>query len=272
MKIVRSIAEQRELPPAGTGFVPTMGAFHEGHLTLMREARKRHERVVVSLFVNPLQFGPNEDLSRYPRQEEADFAMAEREGVDVMFCPDPGEVYPRASTFVRVPEVTDKWEGASRPGHFDGVATIVTKLFNIVRPEAAYFGWKDLQQCLVIRRMVEDLNQPLILRFLDTVREQDGLALSSRNAYLSPEDRAKAPHLYGTLQAIREEIGERRNFDEAIARGRSALERIGFSVDYLEVVRMSDLAPLRGPGEAAIIVAARLGATRLIDNMRFAIS
>lgn len=252
------------------GFVPTMGAFHEGHLSLMRAARERHERAAVSLFVNPLQFSRGEDLDRYPRNEERDFSLAEGAGVDYLFAPSRGEIYPRESTTIRVPEITEIWEGKSRPGHFDGVATVVAKLFNIVHPQIAYFGWKDLQQCLVIRRMTEDLNIPVELEFMETVREPDGLALSSRNAYLSPEERQKAPRLQGTLAWIADELDKKtREPQELLAMAREDLTRNGFDVDYLELVSLADLQPTNSSRNAALIVASRLGTTRLIDNLRF---
>lgn len=250
------------------GFVPTMGALHEGHLALMREARQRHDRVAISIFVNPLQFGAGEDLSRYPRNEERDFGLAEGVGADYVFAPDASEIYPRLSTSIRVPEITNLWEGEFRPGHFDGVATVVAKLFHIVQPKAAYFGWKDLQQCLVIRRMVDDLNFPVELCFLDTVREPDGLALSSRNAYLSDNERKIAPKLYETLRKMYFDICSGQDVSQVLARGRETLDVAGFDVDYLELVSLEDLTPLRSEADAAFLVAARLGKTRLIDNLR----
>lgn len=252
------------------GFVPTMGAFHEGHLSLMRAARECHERVAVSLFVNPLQFGRSEDLGKYPRNEERDVSLAEGVGVDYLFAPSREEIYPRESTTISVPEITALWEGASRPGHFDGVATVVAKLFNIVHPRIAYFGWKDLQQCLVVRRMTEDLNYPVELKFLETVREPDGLALSSRNAYLNPEQRAKAPRLQETLAWVAGGLVKKsREPQELLASAREELARAGFDVDYLELVSLVDLQPTNSCRNAALIVASRLGTTRLIDNLRF---
>lgn len=254
------------------GLVPTMGAFHEGHSMLMAEARKRHGLACVSIFVNPLQFGQGEDFERYPRDEERDFAIAEEQGMDYVFAPSATEIYPRQSTIIHVPQITELWEGSFRPGHFDGVATVVAKLFQIVRPRTAYFGWKDLQQCLVIRRMVEDLNFNLELEYLETMRAADGLALSSRNAYLSPEERKVASLLKRTLDNIADSIRTNTpSIDATLTQSTQDLTHAGFAVDYLEVVSLRDMQPLRAPGEGAIIVAAKLGATRLIDNLRITI-
>jgi pantoate--beta-alanine ligase len=251
------------------GFVPTMGAFHAGHIALMEEARKHHQIACVSLFVNPLQFGPTEDLAKYPRDETRDFALADRAGMDIMFCPTTDEVYPRESTTVHVPVLTDRLEGKTRPGHFDGVATIVAKLFNIVRPKTAYFGWKDLQQCLVIRRMVADLNMNVELSFHETVREPDGLAMSSRNVYLSPEERSLAPLLYKALTDLAEQLRKSsETFNGMIEQATRELTKVGFEIDYLELVSMRDLHPTPTTEDAAIVVAAKLGKTRLIDNFR----
>jgi len=251
------------------GLVPTMGAFHEGHLLLMRAARGANKTVCVSLFVNPLQFGAHEDLDRYPRNEERDFDLAEQSGVDIIFAPPVQEMYPRQSTTIHVPEITEIWEGSARRGHFDGVATIVAKLFNIVRPRHAYFGWKDLQQCLVVKRLAEDLNLLVELHFLETARERDGLAMSSRNAYLSSEERAKAPRLYATLVHVAEQLHRNELSPASLLReARTSLSVSGFDVQYLELVSMEDLRPTGMPKNSALIVAARLGTTRLIDNLR----
>ncbi|MFI5385370.1 MAG: pantoate--beta-alanine ligase [Fimbriimonadales bacterium] len=268
MRVVRTVAEMASIEQADLGFVPTMGAFHEGHLSLMRAARKNHRIVCVSLFVNPLQFGRGEDLDKYPRDEPRDFALADQAGVDVMFVPRREDIFPRAGTTIQVPGLTQLWEGKSRPGHFEGVATVVAKLFNIVRPKAAYFGWKDLQQCVVIRRMVDDLNFPVRLSFHDTVREPDGLALSSRNAYLNPEERQKAPMLWRILSRIAGEVEHIQPIAAALSRGRADLAESGFDVDYLELVSVKDLSTVHDTSEAALIVGARLGTTRLIDNLR----
>jgi pantoate--beta-alanine ligase len=247
VKTVRTIEELRaELAGrAGIGLVPTMGAFHEGHLALIRAARAECETVVVSVFVNPAQFAAGEDLERYPRDEERDAALAQEAAVDVFFVPPVEELYPPGfQTWVDVEELGAMLEGAHRPGHFRGVATVCCKLFNIVRPKRAYFGQKDAQQVAVVRRMVRDLNLGVEIRALPTVRDEDGLALSSRNAYLSPAERARALALPKAL-ATRDP-----------ARARELLN--GLEVDYLEV---ADLEP------RVLAAAVRIGETRLIDNV-----
>lgn len=273
MRIVRTIAEMRSRPAGKTGFVPTMGAFHEGHLGLMRKARHENEQVVVSLFVNPTQFAAGEDFERYPRDLARDQALAEAQGVDILFAPDVDEMYGGGpTTTIQVGELTERWEGAARPGHFDGVATVVAKLFNIVRPEVAYFGQKDLQQCAVIQRMVQDLNIPVHVSIEPTMREPDGLAMSSRNVYLSSEDRQRAPLLQAELMKLVEFAAQPEvtasSIDEAIHESWETLRNAGFAIDYLEMVDPDTLLPIRGnkPPYAAI-VAARLGRTRLIDNV-----
>jgi pantoate--beta-alanine ligase len=246
VKILRTIAELRaERRPGTVGFVPTMGAFHEGHLTLFRAARAENDIVVVSLFVNPAQFGPNEDLRAYPRDEEGDARLAEQEGVDILFAPSAEELYPPGfQTWVDVEELGRGLEGEHRPGHFRGVATVCLKLFNIVRPDRAYFGQKDAQQVAVLARMVRDLDLALELRVLPTIRDADGLALSSRNAYLTPEQRERALALPRAL-ATR---------DPALARELLA----GLDVDYVEV---ADFDP------PVLAAAVRVDGTRLIDNV-----
>jgi pantoate--beta-alanine ligase len=234
-------------PPRGgsIGLVPTMGAFHEGHLSLFRAAREETDAVVVSLFVNPAQFGPGEDLDRYPRDEERDAAVAEKAGVDVLFAPRADEVFPPGfQTWVDVEQLGRGLEGDARPGHFRGVATVCLKLFNLVRPDRAYFGQKDAQQAAVIRRMVRDLNVPIEIRILPTVRDADGLALSSRNSYLSPEERERALSLPRALATRDPE------------RAREMLR--GLDVEYVEV---ADFDP------KVLAAAVRVGSTRLIDNV-----
>jgi pantoate--beta-alanine ligase len=252
------------------GFVPTMGALHEGHLSLVRLARREAPFVAVSIFVNPLQFGPSEDLARYPRREEEDARLLEKEGVDVLYLPDPARFYPPAfSTAVEVAGVSEGGEGARRPGHFRGVATVVAKLFQQVQPDVAVFGRKDLQQVAVVRRMVRDLDFPLRLVVGETVREEDGLALSSRNAYLSPEERRRAADLSRSLGAARGRAGhgesDARHLEED---ARRQLEAAGFAVDYVEAVEADTARRVETvvPG-VALTAAVRLGKTRLIDNV-----
>jgi pantoate--beta-alanine ligase len=244
VKTVRTAAELREALTNSTGslgLVPTMGAFHEGHLSLFRAAREECDTVVVSLFVNPAQFAPGEDLARYPRDEERDASLAENEGVDVLFVPGPDEIYPPGfQTWVEVEEVGRVLEGEFRPGHFRGVATVCLKLFNLVRPDRAYFGQKDAQQAALIRQLVRDLALGVGIRVCPTVRDPDGLALSSRNAYLSPEERERALALPRALRA----------------NDPSLLD--GLSVDYFEV---ADFEP------RVRAAAVRVGRTRLIDNV-----
>ena len=255
--------------------VPTMGALHEGHLALVREAKARAASVVVSIFVNPTQFGPNEDLDAYPRQLAEDSWMLEAEGVDLLWAPLVDEVYPEGfATTVSVRGVSEGLCGASRPGHFDGVATVVCKLFNQVRPDLAVFGEKDWQQLAVIRRMARDLDlmQPSAetIHGVPTVREADGLALSSRNRYLSPEDRRRAAALPSAMREAIERIERADPVPTALAALKHALIEGGFeSVDYAELADAESLDPLDKLGErpALLLVAARIGGTRLIDNM-----
>jgi pantoate--beta-alanine ligase len=268
LTIVKHIADLEHPTDLTTGFVPTMGAFHEGHLQLMRRAKEENDRCVVSLFVNPTQFGKNEDFSKYPRNLERDAELAASAGVDVLFTPTPEEVYPRPSSIIHVPKVTERWEGEHRPGHFDGVATVVCKLFNMVRPTISYFGLKDLQQCMVVQRMTEDLNLPYALKFEPTVREPDGLAMSSRNAYLTEEHRAIAPMIYRELVRCREALVAGSDAAKELERSRQALKNAGFSVDYFELVELPEMNPVPAcAAHCAIIVTARLGTTRLLDNI-----
>ncbi|MGM0594931.1 MAG: pantoate--beta-alanine ligase [Pseudomonadota bacterium] len=254
-------------------FVPTMGNLHSGHLRLVEVAREQARRVVVSIFVNPLQFGQGEDLEAYPRTPREDAEKLEAAGVDLLFRPGEAEIYPDGRdgvTYVEVPGIADILCGASRPGHFRGVATVVCKLLNIVQPDLACFGRKDYQQLTVLRRMVRELNLPVELLGVATVREADGLAMSSRNGYLSEEERACAPLLYQTLQglAARLEQGER-DLAALEQAGREQLRQGGLRPDYLAIRRTDDLLVPRG-GEATlvILVAAYLGRARLIDNLQ----
>lgn len=256
------------------GLVPTMGALHDGHVRLIERCRDEADCVAVSIFVNPTQFGPGEDFSRYPRTLEDDLARCRAAGAAMVFAPTPATIYPGGpqSTFVEVPGLSDVLEGASRPGHFRGVATVVLKLFEIVRPDVAVFGQKDYQQQLVIRRMVQDLHVPVRIVTEPTVREPDGLAMSSRNRYLDPGERQAAIVLYRALTRAR----------EAVARGESSANRVRqilgetiessepVRLDYAEVADADTLEPLDrlGPGIRAVaLVAARVGSTRLIDNL-----
>jgi pantoate--beta-alanine ligase len=276
MKIVRTVSElRRELAQPRRdgrriGLVPTMGAFHDGHLALMRRARAECEITVVSLFVNPTQFNESTDLEGYPRDERRDAELAEAEGVDYLFAPGVEEVYPPGfATTVSVAGITEVLEGASRGrAHFDGVATVVTKLFNMVGPDVAYFGQKDAQQARVIEQFVRDLNLPVEIEVCPTVREPDGLAMSSRNARLSSEERSRARALHEALEALAATVaGGVHDAQAARAPALAALERAGVEPEYLEIVDKRTLAPVsRIDGEALALIAARVGATRLIDN------
>lgn len=277
MYIVETIREIRQLVQQARqlgkriGFVPTMGALHEGHASLIRSARRETDFVVVSIFINPTQFGPNEDYQRYPRTPEADWALCRSEGVDAIFSPSVEEMYPAGfCTWVEVTGLQDVLCGRSRPGHFRGVATVVLKLFNIVLPDVAYFGQKDAQQARIIRQLVRDLNVPVEIRVCPIVREPDGLALSSRNTYLSPSERQQATVLYRALQAAQELVrqGER---DAARIRQRM-IDLIaatpGATLDYAEIVNpetLQSVARIDQPALAALAV--RVGPARLIDNL-----
>jgi pantoate--beta-alanine ligase len=268
---MRTEAETRRRSGEIVGLVPTMGFFHEGHLSLMRRARAECGMVVVSLFVNPTQFGPGEDLAAYPRDFERDCALAAEEGVDLMFAPVAGEMYAGDhATFVNVERLTGNLCGASRPVHFRGVATVVAKLFNACRPQRAYFGLKDYQQVRVIETMIRDLNFDIELVRCPIVREPDGVAMSSRNSYLSAEERRAATILHRSLVAAGKGIEEGERDGAAIARQlREAIEAEPLaSVDYAEVVDVETLAPLGRIHDAALLaVAVRIGRARLIDNL-----
>jgi pantoate--beta-alanine ligase len=279
VKTVRTVAELRALlapqraSGRSVGLVPTMGYFHEGHLSLMRAARTENDVVVVSLFVNPTQFGPGEDLDAYPRDEERDGALAAAEGVDVLFAPAPGEVYPDGfATQVAVSGLTDVLDGdPARRGasHFNGVTTVVCKLLNMVGPDAAYFGQKDAQQALVITRMARDLDVPARIEVRPTVREPDGLAMSSRNAYLEPAERERALALSRALTAADAVVaGGERGSAPVLAAARSELDAAGVEPEYLELRSATDLSPVeRVNGSTLLAVAAKVGRARLIDNI-----
>ncbi len=277
MEVIKSPSEMQQRASAWRregkviAFVPTMGYFHEGHLSLMREGRERGDVLVVSIFVNPTQFGPGEDFDRYPRDMERDLRMAEEVGVDVIFAPTVEEMYPEGyQTYVEVEKVTKYLCGLSRPGHFRGVTTVVTKLFNIVKPHVALFGQKDYQQLITIERMVKDLNMDVEIVGMPTVREEDGLAASSRNVYLSPEERKAALSLYRSLRRA-EEL-----FSEGVRESQRILEEVKkvleaeplVKIDYVHVCDPETLEDIEGPiGERALVaVAAKVGTTRLIDN------
>jgi len=250
--------------------VPTMGAIHDGHLSLVRLARTSADRVVASLFVNPLQFGPREDFQAYPRDEARDAQVLAGAGSDLLYAPDATQMYPPGfSTTVRVADLTEDLCGASRPNHFDGVATVVTKLLLQGTPDKAIFGEKDYQQLLVIKRLVRDLDIPVEILGGPIVRESDGLALSSRNAYLSADERKTAPVLYQTLQQTASDLAQGRGADDAAEAARFALDAAGFRVDYVAIRDPETLKPLHGPVAAArVLAAAHLGKTRLIDNVQ----
>ena len=272
MKTVRTVAELRSalaVAPRPVGLVPTMGWFHEGHLSLMRAAREQCATVVVSLFVNPAQFGPAEDLDAYPRDEEHDARLAEAEGVDILFAPPVEEVYPEGfDTLVEIGGLTGPLDGAARPGHFEGVTTVVAKLFNMAGPDVAYFGQKDAQQALVIRKLADALNFPVRIEVRPTVREPDGLAMSSRNAYLSAEERERALALSRALRAAERVVGLGEHDAAAVlAAARGELDAAGIEPEYLELRSASDLTPAeRVNGSTLLAVAARVGRARLIDN------
>jgi pantoate--beta-alanine ligase len=278
VRIVRSIADLRAaLADARrrgdtVGLVPTMGSFHEGHLSLIRRARERADIVVVSLFVNPAQFGPGEDLAAYPREEQRDAALAEAEGADLLFAPPVAEIYPDGfDTAVRVLGLTEVLcgdPGRRGPEHFDGVTTVVTKLFNIVSPQVAFFGQKDAQQAVVIEKLVRDLDMDVRIEVCPTVREPDGLAMSSRNTYLEPVQRTRALALSRALDAAEQRVAAGELDAVAVlAAARAQLDAAGISPEYLELRSTSDLSPVqRVNGSTLLSVAARVGRARLIDN------
>ena len=276
MEIVRTISWMKQLAKEALldgrslGLVPTMGALHQGHFSLVREAKRKCSPVVVSIFVNPKQFGPHEDLQKYPRTFEADREALEKLDVDFIFAPTPEEMYPAGfNTMVNVKGLSEKWEGRARPGHFDGVATVVLKLFEIVKPQTAFFGRKDAQQSQIIRRMVADLNLDTEIELCPIVREPDGLALSSRNVYLKPKEREAAIALSQALATLKGSIDKgERDVVRLLAVMRDKLEsQPEVSVDYAEIVDTETLEPVRAlRGNCYALIAAKVGATRLIDN------
>jgi pantoate--beta-alanine ligase len=277
MRTIHSVTEAQAACRAArregkrVGFVPTLGALHEGHLSLVRAARAQSDFVVVSIFVNPLQFGPTEDFSKYPRMLAEDCAKLAAENVDLVFAPTKDDMYPaNASTFVEVQGLSERLDGRSRPGHFKGVTTVVTKLFEIVRPELAFFGQKDAAQVAIVRKMVADLNMDIQIVIEPTMREKDGLAMSSRNAYLNPEQRKQALVLHRALMRVQTAV-DTGEVDSAklVAIGKEVIaEEHGAKLDYLEIVNPDTLESVSTVDHGALVaVAAWVGATRLIDNL-----
>jgi pantoate--beta-alanine ligase len=270
---LRAVVRQWRAEGARIGFVPTMGSLHAGHISLLAAARFRAERVISSVFVNPLQFGPSEDFERYPRSPVEDSQLLADAGCDLLFLPDVQEIYPdgrESATRISVKPLSEILEGAHRPGHFDGVATVVAKLFGIVQPDVAVFGEKDYQQLAIIRRMTSDLDIPVEIVGAPTVRSPDGLAMSSRNRYLSATERALAPRIHATLKeaAARVDRGSR-DYAAIMAWGARELREAGLQPDYFEIRdAVTLLPPVPGTQELVIVVAARLGKARLIDNLR----
>jgi pantoate--beta-alanine ligase len=274
MQVIKTIPEikvLRQQTSGSAGFVPTMGYLHEGHLALVKQARVENSAVIVSIYVNPTQFGPREDFGAYPRELNRDLESLQKEGVDIVFVPSDDEMYPpEFSSWVDVERVTERLEGASRPGHFRGVATIVAKLFNIVQPTRAYFGQKDAQQAAVIKRMVADLNMGIEVVVVSTVRERDGLAMSSRNVYLSPEERRAATILFRALNLARQlGQGGEKDAEEIRRQMTSLIQKEPLAqIDYVSIVDAETLEELDLVDHPALAsLAVRIGKTRLIDNM-----
>ena len=273
--LVRTIQDLRKRLAAwrkageSVALVPTMGALHEGHLSLVTLAKSKADRVVVSIFVNPIQFGPREDFGTYPRDEAGDLKKLGDAGVDLVFAPEAAEMYPEGfKTLNKIGDLTEGLCGAARPNHFDGVATVVAKLLMQCGPDIAIFGEKDYQQLLVVKQLVRDLNIPVEIVGAPIVREADGLALSSRNVYLSPEQRKIAPLLHQTISGVAADLAQGRGCDDAVVAARFKLDAAGFRVDYVAVRDPDTLKPLSGPVKRArVLAAAYLGKTRLIDNV-----
>jgi pantoate--beta-alanine ligase len=273
--LVRTIHDLRKRVAAwrqageSVALVPTMGALHAGHLSLVGLAKSKADHVVVSIFVNPIQFGPREDFSTYPRDEAGDLKKLGDAGVDIVFAPDAAEMYPEGfKTLIKIGDLTEGLCGAARPNHFDGVATVVAKLLMQCGPDLAIFGEKDYQQLLVVKQLVRDLNIPVEIIGAPIMREADGLALSSRNVYLSPEQRKIAPLLHQTISAVAADLAQGRGCDDAVVAARFKLDAAGFRVDYVAVRDPDTLKPLMGPVKRArVLAAAYLGKTRLIDNV-----
>ena len=273
--LVRTIQDLRKRVAAwrkageSIALVPTMGALHEGHLSLIALAKAKADRVVVSIFVNPIQFGPREDFSTYPRDEAGDLKKLGDAGVNLVFAPEAAAMYPEGfKTLIKIGDLTEGLCGAARPNHFDGVATVVAKLLMQCGPDIAIFGEKDYQQLLVVKQLVRDLNIPVEIIGAPIVREADGLALSSRNVYLSPEHRKIAPLLHQTISGVAADLAQGRGCDDAVVAARFKLDAAGFRVDYVAVRDPDTLRPLSGPVKRArVLAAAYLGKTRLIDNV-----
>jgi pantoate--beta-alanine ligase len=274
MKIIETLLEMQNVRRGlkkKIGLVPTMGYLHEGHLTLVRRSRADNDTTIATIFVNPTQFGPGEDFDRYPRDYPHDFALLEKEKCDYVFLPSASEMYPRGyNTWIEVEKVTDRLEGAVRPGHFRGVATVVAKLFNIIQPTRAYFGQKDAQQCAVIKKMVNDLNMPLELVIVPTVRETDGLAMSSRNVYLNPQERRQAPVLNKALTTAHVMWAEGEKDSSKLRQTMTALIQAEplAKIEYISIADALTLQELeKAQGHAIISLAVKFGKTRLIDNI-----
>jgi pantoate--beta-alanine ligase len=272
VEVLRAALHAWRLRDERIAFVPTMGNLHEGHFSLVEIARRHAPRVVVSSFVNPTQFGPNEDYARYPRTPEKDQAGLVAAGCDLLFFPQVEEMYPfgiEACVRIHVPGITEDLDGAFRPGHFDGVATVVARLFNAVQPDVVVLGSKDFQQLQTIRYLVRDLAMPIRIVAAPTRREADGLAMSSRNQYLSPDERARAPMIFAELRRIQDRVAAGDEIPAVEREARSRLEAEGFKVDYIEVRQAEDLRRVEGPRRQGLVAlaAARLGSTRLIDNL-----
>jgi len=266
---LRALVAEARRANQQVGLVPTMGALHAGHLSLAEAASRDCQLVIVTIFVNPTQFGPGEDFSRYPRTLEKDLALLADRGAQLVFAPATDVMYVAGhATYVEVEGPARRWEGEFRPGHFRGVATIVLKLFNLVQPDRAYFGQKDFQQALVVRRMIADFNLPIVLEVCPTVREPDGLALSSRNVYLSAAERERALAISRSLQAIKTaHAGGARDATKLIEQARETLRAAGLQIDYVAIADRQSLAPLERIDQPAVaLIAARVGTTRLIDN------
>lgn len=277
MKVIRSIkqmccvSKESRLESRQIGFVPTMGALHQGHLSLIRKARKENDKVIVSIFVNPVQFGPKEDFKRYPRPVKKDIACCQKEGVDFIFYPSAQDMYPQGyRTYVRVERLSSMLCGRFRPVHFQGVTTVVAKLFNIVRPDIAYFGQKDAQQAMIIKRMVRDLNIPVKIKLIPTVREKDGLAMSSRNQYLSQEERKDADVLFCALNLAKDLVKAGVKDTAVIINQmrKMILAKKRVKIDYIAIVDVEELTSLRKITDRCLIaLAVWIGKTRLIDNV-----